>query len=151
MIATIRNTQRKVGDAVQPFVLLVLRLIIGYGFLRSGYLKITHLEQTTKFFANIGIPMPEINAMVSSVFEMVCGTAVMLGLATRVASAIGIFILLVAIVTNHLDQVSKLFSEPGVFIVAAPIPYMMLFLMFISVGPGKLSLDQVLALESDDR
>lgn len=150
MLDLIRRLQGKFAAPAQPVVLLVLRILIGYAFFRAGYGKLGNLEQVEGFFAQLGIPMPGVNAVVVAVVETVVGLALMLGLATRISAAIGFVNLVVALLTAHMAQVKVFFSTPGEFIVAAPVPYMMLFLVFFSVGPGKISVDRLIGLERDE-
>lgn len=134
-----------VGDAAQPFVLLALRIFFGYALFRAGWFKITHLDDVTKSFAGLGIPMPEINALLVAVFEGAGGLLIMAGLATRVASGVLIVVLAVAASTAHRAELAELFSNPHAVLTAAPVPYIAVLLVLFTTGAGALSVDRAVA------
>ena len=88
--------------------------------------------------------MPGVNAAVVAVLESTGGLMFTAGLATRVMSAVLSVVLLVAVLTAHRGDVSQLFSDPGQFIAAAPIPYMAICLVLATTGAGRFSVDHVL-------
>jgi len=150
MITVLRQLQQKIAGPVKPFAFLVVRILIGYAFFRAGWEKLTDLEAAAQVMKYAGVPLPEVNAIVVGIFESLVGLLTMAGLATRVASAIGIGILMVAILTVHTGEMAQLFSHPNKVVAAAPIPYLLAFLLLGTAGPGKFSVDKAIGLEGDD-
>jgi putative oxidoreductase len=81
---------------------LPLRLVVGYGFVMHGYLKI---ERGIDFFAaaldGIGIPFPHLMAWVTTLIELLGGVAILLGAYVSVVSVPMGIVLLVAMVKVH--------------------------------------------------
>jgi putative oxidoreductase len=72
-----------------PFLLLAIRLSMGYLFWRSGKLKIKHFDATLDLFRfEYKVPLipPDIAAYFTMAFEVVCPILLVLGLMTRVAT-----------------------------------------------------------------
>ena len=150
MITVLRQLLQKFTGPLKPFVFLVVRILVGYAFFRAGWEKLMEYDLYVGRFVNMGIPVPEVNVVVVGVFESLVGLAVMAGLATRLASAIGIVIMLVAILSVHLPEMKQLFSDPAVVVSANPMPYVLVFAILAVTGPGKLSVDKAIGLEGDD-
>lgn len=145
IVGRIRALQNQIGSGAQPYVLLVLRIFFGYTIFRSGWGKLTDLDFFTGYFSELGIPMPGVNAVVVGFLEAAGGLLIMAGLATRVMSAVLTVTLLVAVITAHRAEVAELFSTPIKFILAAPVPFIAMFLVFVTTGAGRFSVDHVLS------
>jgi putative oxidoreductase len=87
---------------------LVVRLTVGLVFVVSGWGKLHNLEQVTAFFTELGIPAPGAQAAFVSTVELVGGLLIMLGLATRIAAALLIGVMAVAIYTAKLPELHGL-------------------------------------------
>lgn len=128
-------------DAGQWLPQLLLRLFIGYFFFVSGLGHVRHLDAITERFEGWGIPMPAFNAVLSSYTELIGGALFALGLGTRLIS-IPLFInMVVATLTVKLKKVTGL----GDFVELDEPLYALVFLWFVFSGPGKASLDSVVA------
>jgi putative oxidoreductase len=94
-------------------------------------------------FSRIGFAMPTLTAHVVGVFEIVCGLLVLVGLLTRLASIPLLIVILTAIATTKIPEL----SHPGQgfwFMVTdarTDFAMTMSLLFLISVGAGPLSLD----------
>ena len=87
-----------IRSTVAPASTLLIRLMAGLVFLSEGIQKfLSPSDIGAGRFAKIGLPSPEALAAVVGVTEIVCGTFVVLGLFTRLASIPLILIMLVAI------------------------------------------------------
>jgi putative oxidoreductase len=120
---------------------LLARITVGVVFMGTGWGKLHDLEGTAKHFAEWGIPMPHFNAVLASSTEFFGGLCVLVGLATRLAALPLAFTMLVAIVAakrGDIDDVSTLlgFDE---------FAYLVMFLWLALAGPGKASLDALIA------
>src|SRR6516165_10565205 len=82
---------------------LPLRLIIGYGFLAHGWAKLSRgPEGFARLLEQIGTPLPEVTAWVSTFIEILGGLAILTGAFVAVVSVPLIIMMLVAMFTVHL-------------------------------------------------
>jgi putative oxidoreductase len=120
---------------------LLVRLFVGYFFFETGWAKAGNLDGMAERFAGWGIPFPAFSAALSAYTELVGGALLMLGLATRLA-AIPLFVnMLVAIAVVNIKKVDGLDE----FVELSEPLYALCFLWLFFVGPGRASLDQLLA------
>jgi len=119
---------------------LLGRLSVGLLFLSTGWGKVHSLDKVTKFFVELGIPMPGLNAVVVGYSELVCGALLVVGLFTRLATLPLLVSMVVAILTAKLASIHGLFDLVG----ADEFTYLCVLLMLALIGPGKLSLDELL-------
>lgn len=120
---------------------LVGRVAVGLLFLSTGWGKAHSLPKVTQFFISLHIPMPALNAVVVAYSELICGGLLVLGLCTRLATIPLIVSMIVAILTAKLGDVHNVFDLVG----ADEFTYLCVLIMLALIGPGKLSLDRVLA------
>jgi len=117
------------------------RVTVGWIFVQSGWGKLHSLDQVVKFFTDLGIPAPQIQAPFAAGTEFLCGSLVLLGLATRVAALPLMAVMTVALSTalrDRIDEVSDLFA-------LAEFCYIVLLLGLAIFGAGPLSLDALVA------
>jgi putative oxidoreductase len=117
------------------------RLTVGLVFFQSGWGKLHDLESVAKYFGELGIPHPALQATVASTAEFLCGGLLLLGLATRFAVVPLIVTMCVAIATAQWENVDGLGSLVGLLEFA----YIGLLVWLGTDGPGPLSLDHLLA------
>lgn len=124
--------------------LLALRIGVGSVMIYHGAQKLFGVFSgggpagTAQFFGSLGIPAPEIMAIVVGIVEFGGGLALMAGAMTHIAALLIAGTMLVAIVTVHLPQG---FGGQGGY----EFP-LMLFLAAIGLfflGPGHYSIDGV--------
>src|SRR5258706_12370227 len=92
------------------------RVTVGWIFVQSGWGKLHSLDQVVKFFTDLGIPAPQIQAPFAAGTEFVCGSLVLLGLATRVAALplmAGMTVALSPAPRGRVGKVSALFPRAG--------------------------------------
>lgn len=83
---------------------VLIRLMVGVVFLSEGIQKFLFADTLgAGRFAKIGLPSPEFLGNFVGSFEIVCGTLILLGLLTRLASIPLIIIMLVAIATTKTE------------------------------------------------
>src|SRR5262249_18311432 len=120
---------------------LLVRLFAGYFFFETGLGKVQDLGSMTQRFADWGIPAPAFNAALSGYTELIGGALLTLGLFTRLAS-IPLFInMAVAVIVVKMKNVAGLND----FVELDEPLYALSFLWLFFVGPGKASLDHLLA------
>jgi putative oxidoreductase len=143
-LGKLRAFEARVAGALAPYLLLLLRVVFGYGLLRTGWGKLNHLEQTAGFFASLGVPAPALNAMVVAGLEFGGGILLLLGLLTRTAAGVLIPVMLVALATAHAGEVAQFASNPGKAIGAAPVPFLVALIALALSGAGPISLDRLI-------
>lgn len=118
-------------------VLLILRLFVGYAFIRHGWGKIQHPSSWMGPQSNI----PGILQILAAVSEFGGGIALMLGFLTRLG-AFGLTCTMLVAVYVHLIVM----GDPPVNLTGASsaepaIIYLLVGLLFLVSGPGRFSLD----------
>jgi putative oxidoreductase len=94
---------RKIIQTDNAASTIIIRLMVGAVFISEGIQKFLFADTLgAGRFAKIGLPSPEFLANFVGVFEITCGTLVLVGLLTRYASIPLIIIMLVSIITTKL-------------------------------------------------
>lgn len=134
-------------NRLEGLPILAVRIVLGIMFIQSGHGKLFggH-EKVTGFFTELGIPLPGLNAWVVACTEFFGGIGLVAGLGTRIFALMLSFTMLIATVTAKLPDLRKepTFNITDLFFVAEVLAMLLLFWMVFS-GPGKLSLDHVVA------
>lgn len=125
-----------------PSATILIRLLAGAVFLSEGIQKFLFpAELGVGRFFKIGIPAPEFFGPFVGVIEVVCGTLLIVGLITRLATIPLIIDMLVAIATTKIPML----TQKGFWSMAheaRPDFSMLLACLFLlAVGAGNLSLD----------
>jgi putative oxidoreductase len=110
-------------------------------FFQSGWGKLHSLEKVTDYFTGLGIPAPYFQARLASSSEFVCGTLLLVGLATRFATIPLVIIMCVALRTALWDQVDGIGSLVGL----TEFAYIALLVWLAVEGAGPLSRDALLS------
>ena len=135
-------------------IIVLTRLIVGFGFLQHGYAKVingpAHFAESLH---GLGVPVPEIMGWMTIGAELICGAAMLIGaLVPLVCLPMGV-ILLVAMFTVHLPygfSSVKLqavtpngitFGPPGYEVI---LLYLVSLLALFLTGAGPLSVDSLL-------
>jgi putative oxidoreductase len=119
---------------------LLARFTIGAAFIDSGWGKVHNLEKVTAYFTELGIPAPQIQATFVSWVELVCGSLILVGLATRLAAVPLICTMLVALITANASDISGISDLVGTI----EFTYIALLVVLAIGGGGWVSLDHVL-------
>lgn len=120
---------------------LVLRLFFGYFWLETGWAKLHNLDGFTQRFVDWSIPFPAFSAALSAGTDFVGGLLLMLGLFTRFTAAAMAFNMVVAIALVVIKNVGS-FDE---FVELDEFVYILIFFWLLIAGPGKASVDTLLA------
>lgn len=84
-----------------PMVMLLVRVMVGAVFVSEGIQKFLFPDQLgAGRFLKIGLPSPELLGPLVGIFEIGCGSLVLLGLLTRLAVIPLLVIMAVAVVTT---------------------------------------------------
>ena len=119
--------------------------MVGLVFLSEGIQKFLFPEARGEDrFEKIGLPEPELLGTMVGSFEIICGSLILIGLLTRVASIPFIIIMLVAIATTKMD----ILANEGLWemLHASRTDWSMLLgsLFLLIKGGGKWSVDHQL-------
>lgn len=99
---------QKLSNSSASRSIVLIRLMVGLVFLSEGIQKfLTPETRGVGRFIKIGLPEPEFLAYFVASFEVVCGSLIVLGLLTRLAVLPTITIMLVAIITTKLPQLTS--------------------------------------------
>jgi len=125
-------------------------MMVGWVFLSEGIQKFLFPAALgVGRFAKIGIPAPQFFGPFVGVVEVVCGTLLVAGLLTRLASIPLLIDILVAIATTKIPMLSRA-GFWGLMHEARTDYCMLLGLIFLLiVGSGTLSLDARLSRQPD--
>ena len=92
------------NGSFKQYAAVLLRLALGAVFIVHGWGKLADMASTIGFFGKVGIPAPGFFAWVVAIVEFGGGLAVLLGIGTRLASALIACVMVVAIFTVKLSQ-----------------------------------------------
>lgn len=134
----------KVLDRLRDPILLAFRLFIGWQFYVSGKAHFEHIDGFVQFFTKLGIPAPAANAHFVAALELVGGILLFVGLASRLIAIPLTINMLVAYITADHDAFFGILRDPDAFIAASPFPFLIVTLVVLAFGPGRISLDYVI-------
>lgn len=130
-----------------PFLLFV-RLYWGCQLAQSGWGKLHHLSNVGDYFATLGLPMPAQMAVFIACVEFFGGIFLGLGLASRITGLVLTVNLTMAYVIGDREALLSFFSDPDKFIAAAPFAFLIVSLIVLIFGAGKISADTAITLFS---
>ena len=127
--------------------LLIGRVAIGICFMihafgKLGWIGSGSLDGFARWLADLGVPMPAVQARMAMLSELVGGGLLALGLATRPACVVLIGTMLVAGVVGHRGAGYLITNNPPG--AEYTINLAVFCLMFLLIGPGAISLDAML-------
>jgi putative oxidoreductase len=127
-----------------PFLLFV-RLYWGWQLAQNGWGKLHHLPNVTEFFAGLGLPMPAQMAIFIACVEFCGGIFLVLGLFSRITALVLTVNMIMAYVIGDSEALLSFLSDPDKFIAAAPFAFLIVSLIVLVFGAGKISVDTLLA------
>jgi len=119
---------------------LIMRLVVGYVFMLTGWAKLNNLPQMIENFTEWGIPFPTILTPFASGVECFGGVLLILGLFTRIPAAMLAVVMIVAIKVAKWGDVDSLETLLGF----EEVTYLAAFLWLAIAGPGAVSMDRLL-------
>ena len=141
-------------DAYAIWAPLVLRLIVGYGFMAHGYAKLARgPELFGATLQALGVPTPHLLAWATILVELLGGLAVTLGAFVTLASIPMAIVLVVAMFTVHLrygfssiklvavTAAGPQFGPPGY---ECNLLYLACLTALVLGGSGALSVDRLI-------
>src|SRR5271170_7095692 len=130
-----------------PFLLCV-RLYWGWQLAQSGWGKLHHLPMVSEYFASLGLPMASQMAVFIACVEFFGGIFLALGLLSRITALVLTVNLVMAYVVGDREALLSFFSDPDKFIAAAPFAFLIVSLIVLIFGAGKISADTAIAFFS---
>src|SRR3989338_2064935 len=131
----------KIFTSFQDLSLLIVRLILAYGFYGPAMKKLASFDSVVNWFGQgLHLPFPYINAVLAVTTEVSGVILLFLGLMTRFISIPMMVVMIVAISTVHWSGGFHA-SNNGFEI---PLYYMIMLFILLTHGAGKYSLDETL-------
>jgi putative oxidoreductase len=130
-----RSEPTSAAGAIAP---LLLRGAIGGTLIAHGIKHARSLAGTAGWFGSIGFRQPRVQAVSSAVVEVGAGGALVLGLATPVATAAGIGTMAVAARSVHLRNGFFITAEGWEYVTNLAVASAVL----AATGPGRWSVDR---------
>ncbi|HET6928731.1 MAG TPA: DoxX family protein [Candidatus Acidoferrum sp.] len=127
-----------------PFLLLI-RLYWGWQLAQSGWGKLHHLANVAEYFTTLGLPMPARMAVFIACVEFFGGILLALGLASRITGLVLTVNLTMAYVIGDREALFSFFSDPDKFTAAAPFAFLVVSLIVLIFGAGRISVDAAIS------
>lgn len=119
---------------------LMARIVVGYTFMLTGWVKLQNLPFITENFRSWGIPSPEIMTPFVAGWECFGGLLVMLGFITRISAGGLAVTMVVATIAAKWSDVDSLETLLGF----EEATYFAVFTWLAICGAGKASLDYLI-------
>jgi putative oxidoreductase len=146
-IELLRDRMVTASERLRFAPLLGLRVVLGVVFTVAGWGKVQDLGRVAGFFGQLGIPAPHFNAALVGWSELLCGIALLVGLATRFATIPLIVTMIVALATAKRGELSGVTALFGV----VDFAYLVMLFTLLVLGPGAASVDALVARAIDAR
>ncbi len=130
-------------EAGKNLSLLILRLVLAYGFFEPALTKWRDINAVGDWFASMNYLLPYLNAYLAAGVEALGVVLLVLGLFTRQISALLMVVMLVAITTVHLANG----FDAGNNGFEIPFYYFVMLFVLLTHGPGKYSVEKILRQE----
>jgi len=88
-------------SSVQNTLSLVGRLLLAFLFLPAGLMKIAGFAGTVGYIGSVGLPLPQLGAVIAIVVEVGGGLALLAGFGTRIAALVLAIFTLAASILFH--------------------------------------------------
>jgi len=137
----LKDSLDRIALKSQDAALLLLRLVLAYGFFGPAMMKWKNMEAIGDWFQSLGYPFPYLNAYLAGTAEALGVILLVLGLGMRFISLVLIFVMFIAITTVHLRNG----FEAGNNGFEIPLYYAIMLFTLFAYGSGKYSLDYFLA------
>ncbi len=124
-------------DRLKSLILIIVRFVLAFGFYQPAKNKWADIEGVGDWFYNLGIPAPYFQAYLIACIETLGIVFLALGFFVRIISIPLIFAMIVAIFTVHLENGFSA-ANNGIEI---PLYYIVLLLILMTRGAGKISAD----------
>jgi len=136
--------------AAEWMPITVARVLIGIFFCKSGGTKLLVPAQFSLMehtLAQSHIPFPRANAVFVSLVEFACGVGLALGLLTPLCALALVMTMIVAIATNRIQSIHERGALAWLddFLYLPEVLYVIILVWLIFSGPGRYSIDGLIA------
>src|SRR3989441_10143012 len=122
--------------------ILLIRVLVGWVFLSEGIQKFLFPDSLgVGRFVKIGIPWPQVMAPFVGVVEIVCGTLLLIGLVTRLATVPLLVDIAVALYSTKIVTFAKNGFWGTMHEARTDVSMLLGLIFLLLVGGGSLSLD----------
>jgi putative oxidoreductase len=122
--------------------ILLIRVLVGWVFVSEGIQKFLFPDSLgVGRFVRIGIPWPQVMAPFVGVVEIVCGTLLLIGLITRLASIPVLIDICVALYSTKIVTLAKNGLWSTLHEARTDVSMLLGLVFLILIGGGTLSLD----------
>ena len=133
--------------------ILMARLTVGLLFFLSGRGKLfvpERREQMRETLVAAHVPFPELNALLVSTVEFVCGALLILGALTPIACVMlsGVMVMAVATTAVRSIKATSLLGWLSEFLYLPEVLYLVILLWLFLSGPGWFSVDHLILSNS---
>lgn len=122
--------------------ILLIRILVGWVFLSEGIQKFLFPETLgVGRFIKIGIPWPDVTAPFVGSVEIICGTLVLIGLITRLATIPLLGVILVALYSTKIALMAKVGLWSTLHEARTDVSMLLGLIFLLMVGGGSLAAD----------
>lgn len=117
--------------------ILVLRIVVGYTFMLTGWGKLNNLDRIINYFESLGVANPKFMAPFVSSWECFGGLFIMLGFCSRICGGALAVVMTVAILSAKYSKIDSLATLFGF----EEMTYFAVFTCLAIGGAGRASVD----------
>ena len=132
--------RRSTREQIHSLALAVLRVGTGVIMIAHGWQKVTGFSEWQRNVDGLGVPFPDIAAVLAVVGELGGGIGLVLGLLTPLAALGVLAVMVTAIATVHAEN--GLFAADNGF--EFPLLIALVTLFFVARGAGRYSVDALI-------
>jgi putative oxidoreductase len=145
-VLEVRSRALAILGRLDWLALLAGRLAVGLLFASTGWGKIHDIPKVTQFFESLHIPAPGFHAVLVGYSELVCGTALVLGVLSRFATVPLMVSMVVALLTAKAGDIHGILDLVG----QDEFTYLVVLFMIAILGPGRVAIDAFIARRLDE-
>lgn len=136
-------------DPLAPYFLSLTRAAAGFFLAAHGLSKIDNVERFASGLERKGFPAAPMFAYLAIFGELVCGTLLGLGAATRPAAVFCSITMFVAVLSSHLSDMANIGGKGGSSF-EYPMLLALVCLSFVFVGGGPAGVDAIVTARTED-
>jgi uncharacterized membrane protein YphA (DoxX/SURF4 family) len=130
--------------------ILLIRILVGWVFLSEGIQKFLFPDSLgIGRFVKIGIPWPQVLAPFVGVVEIVCGTLLLIGFLTRLATVPLVIDICVALYSTKIVTLAKNGLWSTLHEARTDVSMLLGLIFLLLIGAGTLSIDARFSAKSD--
>jgi putative oxidoreductase len=133
---------RRYTDALAPYAVTILRILVGVIFLLHGYPRLANIGGFAGFLTSLGVPAPGVFAFLVTALEVGGGLLLILGLATRWVSLLFAIEMLVTTLLVKLPNAGFIAPQGGGSGAEFDLLLLAVALILLTQGSGPLSIER---------